>query len=131
MTDTRPYDAALVVPCFDVAEYLPSLLASVAALDGFDRTQVILVDDGSTDGTLELLATFAGRHPHVQLVSQSNRGPGAARNRGLREVRAGHVAFADADDVLVPDGLSAMLASARHNDADVVVADFTNVPQRP
>ncbi|MFG2677484.1 glycosyltransferase family 2 protein [Streptomyces sp. NPDC048392] len=131
MTDQRPHDAALVVPCFNVAEHLPSFLASVAALDGFDRTQVILVDDGSTDGTHELLAGFAGRHPHVQLITQPNKGPGAARNRGLREVRAGHVAFADADDVLVPDGLSAMLASARRNDADLVVADFTNVPLRP
>ncbi|WP_399884953.1 glycosyltransferase family 2 protein [Streptomyces sp. BBFR51] len=131
MTDQHAYDAALIVPCYNVVEHLSAFLASVAALDGFDRTQVILVDDGSTDGTHELLATFADRHPHVRLITQPNKGPGAARNRGLREVRAGHVAFADADDVLVPDGLSAMLASARTNDADLVVADFTNVPLRP
>ncbi|MFI7346320.1 glycosyltransferase family 2 protein [Streptomyces sp. NPDC049936] len=131
MPDQSCYDVALVVPCFNVAQQLPAFLASVAALDGFDRTQVILVDDGSTDGTHELLAAFTDRHPHGRLATQPNRGPGAARNRGLLEVRAGYVAFADADDLLEPDGLPAMLASARTNDADLVVADFTNVPLRP
>ncbi|MFI8202219.1 glycosyltransferase family 2 protein [Streptomyces sp. NPDC085937] len=131
MTDPSSPDLALIVPCFDVAGHLPRFLASVSSLTVLDRAQVILVDDGSTDGTRGLLADFADRHPQAQLVTQPNGGPGAARNRGLREVRAPYVTFADADDVLAPDGLSAMLASARSNGADVVVADFTNVPLRP
>ncbi|WP_406722830.1 glycosyltransferase [Streptomyces althioticus] len=131
MTAPSSPDLALIVPCFDVAGHLPRFLASVSSLTILERIQVILVDDGSTDGTHGLLADFADRHAQVQLVTQPNGGPGAARNRGLREVRAPYVAFADADDVLAPDGLSAMLASARSNRADVVVADFTNVPLRP
>ncbi|MEV5928236.1 glycosyltransferase family 2 protein [Streptomyces cellulosae] len=131
MTDPSSPDLALIVPCFDVAGHLPRFLASVSSLTILERIQVILVDDGSTDGTHGLLADFADRHTQVQLVTQPNGGPGAARNRGLREVRAPYVAFADADDMLAPAGLSAMLASARSNRADVVVADFTNVPLRP
>ncbi|WP_320783702.1 glycosyltransferase family 2 protein [Streptomyces sp. CRN 30] len=125
------YDIALIVPCFNVAPYLPACLESIETQRGFDRTQVLLVDDGSEDGTPGLLADFARRHPNARVLTQRNAGPGAARNYAMTEVDAPYLAFADGDDVLREDGLHSMLTCARESKADMVIADFVNVPERP
>ncbi|GGZ18467.1 glycosyltransferase family 2 protein [Streptomyces poonensis] len=125
------YDITLIVPCFNVAPYLPACLESIESQRDFDRTQVLLVDDGSADGTPGLLSEFARRHPNARVLTQPNAGPGAARNRALDEAEARYLAFADGDDVLREDGLRSMLTCALESGADMVVADFVNVPERP
>lgn len=102
----EPGVVSCIVPVFQgerfVAEAVRSILGqSWTALD------VIVVDDGSTDGTAEVLAGFGDR---LRVLRQENRGPAAARNRGLEESRGEFVAFLDADDVWVDDKLEAQLA---------------------
>ena len=75
-------------------EALDSALAQPPGL-----SEVIVVDDGSTDGTAEMLSAYAGR---VRVFRQENQGPGAARNRGLREARGEYIAFLDSDDLWFP-----------------------------
>ncbi|WP_141619613.1 glycosyltransferase family A protein [Myxococcus sp. AB036A] len=89
---------SVIIPTYNRARLLEAALASVFAQEERDF-EVLVVDDGSTDDTLETLA----RHgEQVRVLSQRNAGPGAARNLGIQEARGTYVAFLDSDDVWFP-----------------------------
>ena len=98
-----PPAVSVVVPCYNAAAFLPSTLRSVQAQQGFDL-QIIVVDDGSSDGSPDLVARD---FPDVTLVRQANAGVAAARNTGLAHARHDWVAFIDADDLWLPGKLQA------------------------
>lgn len=89
---------SVIIPTWNRRELLQQALDSVWKQDLKD-CEVFVVDDGSTDGTLEQLATQEGR---LQVLRQQNRGPGAARNVGLRHASGEYLAFLDSDDVWFP-----------------------------
>ncbi|MEV0716281.1 glycosyltransferase [Asanoa sp. NPDC050611] len=89
----------VVVPVHNVAPYLDSCLGSLAR-QTYRDLDVVLVDDGSTDGSGELAAAWPARDPRFRLVRQANRGLGAARNAGAALATGDYLAFVDADDVL-------------------------------
>lgn len=94
---------SVIVPLYDKASYVLRSLASVAA-QTVEDFEVIVVDDGSTDGGGSVVAGISDSR--FRLIRQANAGPGAARNRGLREARAPYTAFLDADDTWSPNFLS-------------------------
>ena len=120
----------LVVPVHNMAEHLAECLASIEAQTIFGEMQVVLVDDGSTDASPDIAAAFAARHEHVVLIRQPNRGPGAARNRGLREITAPFVGFCDSDDRLPPDAMATLRGIMLEHDADVAVGALETFPRR-
>lgn len=98
---------SLVTAVHDVARYLPDFIASVEGqqLD-LGLVEVVAVDDGSTDDSLELLRAWEARRPGlVTVLSKPNGGQGSARNLGLDHVRGEWVSFPDPDDTLAPDYL--------------------------
>ncbi len=97
---------SVVIPAFNAEAFLPATLRSVLAQQGAD-IEVIVVDDGSSDGTSALVAKD---FPTVRLVRQHNAGVSAARNRGVREALHEWVAFVDADDIWLPGKLAAQVA---------------------
>jgi glycosyltransferase involved in cell wall biosynthesis len=94
---------SVVVPCYNAAPYLGATLRSVFAQTGFEL-DVIVVDDGSTDGSADVVSTA---FPSVTLLRQPNRGAAAARNAGIVQARHDWIAFADADDLWLPGKLRA------------------------
>jgi glycosyltransferase involved in cell wall biosynthesis len=93
------------VPAFNAEAYIGDAIASIRA-QGVDATEIIVVDDGSSDRTCAIVASM---DPPVRLLRQENRGPAAARNAGLRAARGEYVAFLDADDMWLPGKLRAQL----------------------
>ena len=91
------------MPLYNKAPYVARALASVVA-QTFPDFEVIVVDDGSTDRSAEIVGEFP--NPRVHLIRQRNLGPGAARNRGIQEAHGDLVAFLDADDEWLPGYLS-------------------------
>ncbi|MET9474621.1 glycosyltransferase [Streptomyces sp. NBC_00562] len=126
-----PFEMAVVVPCYNVAKYLDDCLGSIAAQEGFAATQVILVDDGATDETPQILDNFAQYYANVTVVHQENGGLGNARNNGLDRVTAPYVTFLDSDDILGERALAYMLQAAWRDGSEVVVGDLVNFPDRP
>ncbi|WP_051865084.1 glycosyltransferase [Streptomyces griseus] len=122
------YGAAVVVHCHNDEYNLYEFLRSLAAQREFEQTQVILVDDGSTDSTAGQLEKFAAHYPNTRVVPQVPMGMRAAFDHGLRFVTAPYVMFARARDILGPDSVSRLLAAARKADADVVVGNPDNFP---
>jgi GT2 family glycosyltransferase len=107
---------SVIVPLFNKAAYVGRALASISS-QSFTDFEVIVVDDGSTDGSSEIVARH--RDSRVRLVSQQNSGPGAARNRGIEQSSGQLLAFLDADDEWLPHYLQAGIAGmdgggARH-----------------
>lgn len=101
---------AVLIPAYNASAFIGEALESVAC-QVVQPQQVILIDDGSTDGTADVAKTIARRLGlAVEIIQQRNRGAAAARNAGLRNVRTALVALLDADDLLLPDHLRLLTA---------------------
>src|SRR5580693_429457 len=92
---------SVIVPFFNVEDLLDDCLASIAAQTITDL-QVVMVDDGSTDGSAAVAAARAAADPRFTLLQVPNGGPGSARNHGLKRATGTYLAFVDGDDVLLP-----------------------------
>jgi glycosyltransferase involved in cell wall biosynthesis len=96
---------SVVIPAYNAEKYLEETLASVRA-QTFSDYEILVVDDGSTDRTVQIASDFGG----VKLLLQQNRGSAAARNTGIRAARGAYVAFLDADDIWLPSKLEKQVA---------------------
>lgn len=94
---------SVIVSAFNKASYITRALDSIAK-QSFEDFEVIVVDDGSTDDGAARASAYPD--PRIRVYSQANAGPGAARNRGIREARGEFLAFLDADDEWLPDYLA-------------------------
>ncbi|MBG0813532.1 glycosyltransferase [Planomonospora sp. ID82291] len=108
---------SVVVPFFEVEEYLRECLTSLAEQTLTDL-EVVMVDDGSTDGSAVIAKEFAAADRRFRLVQQENRGLGPARNTGVGHARGAYLAFADSDDVLPAGAYAAMVGSLERSGSD-------------
>jgi glycosyltransferase involved in cell wall biosynthesis len=107
-----PRLVSCIVPVYDGERYLREALDSIAS-QTYRLIEIIVVDDGSNDGS----ARIAGEFPTpIRFLQQSNAGPAAARNSGIRVARGEFVAFLDADDLWYPDKLSKQVTLLRERD---------------
>ncbi|MFD3657234.1 CDP-glycerol glycerophosphotransferase family protein [Streptomyces sp. NPDC058620] len=114
----------VVVPLYNVEEYLGACLDSLAGQTMPDL-EVVMVDDGSTDGSGRVAREFAARDPRFRLITQENAGLGAARNAGVREAhRDGEfLTFVDSDDIVPPGAYERMLAELSRSGSDFVTGN--------
>ena len=116
---------SLIVIVYNSAPFLEACLASVEAQD-LKGIEVVLVDDGSTDHSLSILARHAAQYPeHMRVVSCTNNGVSVARNTGLEHSTGKYVAFIDADDSFEPDYYRKLLNLALANDLDIAHGNAT------
>ena len=113
-------DISVIIPFYNVEDYIEECLDSVIAQKGV-RTEIILVDDGSTDGSVEIVKDFIRRYKNISLYHEDEKGPGAARNLGVKYASGEFIAFADADDILKEGIYERMYKTAKHNDADICI----------
>lgn len=99
---------SVVIPAYNAEKYIEETLDSVRA-QTFSDYEILVVDDGSTDRTVQIASGYDG----VQLLLQKNRGAAAARNTGIRAARGAYVAFLDADDIWFPSKLEKQVAHLR------------------
>lgn len=115
---------SVVIPTYNRAAFVGETLASVFA-QTFADFEIIVVDDGSTDGTAEFIR---GLNAAIRLICTANGGPGAARNRGVREARGRYVAFLDSDDLWLPWTLGVFAeAIATFNSPIILSGSFVQI----
>jgi glycosyltransferase involved in cell wall biosynthesis len=95
--------ASIIIPAYNAERWIKTTLQSALAQTWQDK-EILLVDDGSTDNTLSIVRKYAS--PSVKIFKQENQGPGAARNRALREAQGDYIQFLDHDDLLSPEKIT-------------------------
>ena len=108
---------SVVVPIYNVEEYLPACLDSVAR-QTVDDFEVVMVNDGSTDRSAEIAGQYGRRDPRFRLVQQENAGLSAARNTGIDAATGEFIAFLDSDDVLPPNAYELLLGALDETGSD-------------
>lgn len=120
-----PPTVSIVMPCFNARPHLPASVGSVLAQSSADW-ELVAVDDGSQDGTLEWLQ--AQTDPRIRWITQTNQGVSAARNAGIDLARGQFLAFLDADDTWSPEFLQRMLQGLEERpDAVLAYCGWQNV----
>ncbi|MEM8598292.1 MAG: glycosyltransferase family A protein [Bacteroidota bacterium] len=115
---------SVVIPCYNVRDYVEATVASVLA-QTYERIEIICVDDGSADGTPEMLRRLEAEHPErIRVLEGPHSGAPAARNAGFAEAKGTFVQFLDADDLLVPTKTERHVALAQETEADIVAGTF-------
>jgi len=126
---------SVIVPVYNVADYLPACVDSLLA-QRCDDWEIILVDDGSTDGKCPALCDrLAAEHPGlIRVIHQANGGLGAARNTGVEAARGDYLLFVDSDDTIEPQTLERLSACVAESHAEMYIFDFcyvTETGERP
>lgn len=96
---------SIIIPAYNSERFLPNLLSMLVS-QGLDDYEVIVVNDGSTDQTENIIKNFAEKHEEIKVISIPNSGSSAARNTGLERATGKYIYFLDSDDTLAPDTLS-------------------------
>lgn len=125
MKTNKPY-ISIVIPVYNAAAVLPGFLDALAQSGG-DELEILLIDDGSGDESLDVCQSRAEKDARFRVFGQENRGPSAARNLGLDESRGEFVAFLDADDVLEPSAFRRTLELLPEYDGELWVSDFHRI----
>lgn len=120
-------DLSVIVAFHNCGSYLRECLDSLAAQTYEGSWEVLLVDDGSTDGSARIAQEFASESSRFRLLSQRAAGVSAARNLGLSQARGRFVAFVNGTDKVVPDLYQNMMAAALRQKADLVLCDVARV----
>ncbi len=122
--------ASVIMPVYNGEKFLESSVRSVIA-QSYSDWELIAVDDGSTDGSIEVLSRLAAEDDRIRVISQENGGVSSARNRGISESRGSVLFFIDCDDLFHPRALETMLAVMEREEADVVVGCMIESDSEP
>ena len=122
---------SIVIPIYNVENYLDTCLSSVMTQDiPLTDYEVILINDGSSDGSLVIAERFAAQYSNVRLISQENRGLSGARNRGIEEAQGEYIWFIDSDDYIEIDCISVLLEYMISGGLDAMRFNYLNVNEK-
>lgn len=110
---------SVIVPVYNVETYLNQCMDSLIN-QNFDDFEVICVNDGSTDSSLEILEKYAGNDSRIRIITQKNGGLSSARNTGMKNASGDYIIFIDSDDWISLDCLTKLYSNAIENDSQIV-----------
>ncbi|MBL8030758.1 MAG: glycosyltransferase family 2 protein [Candidatus Doudnabacteria bacterium] len=110
---------SIIVPIYNSARYLEKCLNSIIS-QTYINTEIILIDDGSTDGSAAICKKYARRDNRISVVYTENNGVSSARNTGISKAKGKYINFLDADDWIEKDALTKMVSMMKNNSADCI-----------
>ena len=118
-------DLSIIVPVYNVEKYVRACIESIYR-QGLDesRFELIIVNDGTEDRSMEVIADIIGNHDNVTVINQENQGLSAARNNGIAVAKGEYILMPDSDDLLIENSVPSLLKLALDTKADIVVANF-------
>ena len=112
------YDLSVIIPVYNGEAYIGECIESVIRQETGYSYEIIIVDDGSTDGTGEILAEYA-KAENIKVFRRQNRGQSAARNFAIGKASGRFIMFADGDDLLLPNAIQKLIRAAEDNESDI------------
>lgn len=119
---------SIIVPVYNAERFLSQCIESILR-QSYANWEMIAVDDGSTDHSLEILQSFSAKESRIHILSKSNEGVSIARNMALAQAKGDYVYFVDADDEVMPNGLRILLEAMEDKQASFVKSDFLPVDE--
>lgn len=123
---------SIIVPVYNQERYLVRCLDSIynQGLNEYDF-ELLLINDGSTDCSMDIMQSFARKYNNIRIISQHNEGLSATRNRGIREAVGEYIYMPDSDDYLIANGLNYVISNFLDEDIDVLIFfSQTILPER-
>ncbi|HVI43719.1 MAG TPA: glycosyltransferase [Chitinophaga sp.] len=120
---------SIIVPVYNLVPYLPACIASLLG-QTYTNTEIIFINDGSTDASLDLLLACEKENRQVKVISQENAGQGAARNNGLDHATGEYVLFVDGDDWIAQETVTICIHEALAADADIICFGYKAVKKQ-
>ncbi len=117
---------SVIVPVYNTKAYLKDCIESILE-QTYKNLEVILVDDGSSDGSCTVLEEYAQKDSRIRLLFQENAGQGVARNRALDVVTGDYIAFVDSDDRIMPDMFESMVTAMEKEDCDISICGIRSI----
>lgn len=119
---------SVIVTAYNIEAYLPRCIESLLA-QTYSPIEIILVDDGSEDGTSQICDDYAERNENLYVIHQKNGGPSAARNAGLAVAKGDYIGYVDGDDWTEPGMYEAMLKACVETGAQIAICTYRQVGQ--
>lgn len=116
-------DVSIIIPVYNVQEYLSECLDSVIN-QTIENTEIIVVNDGSTDNSPQILAEYKTKFPELIIINQENRGISETRNQGLNAATGEYIAFVDSDDCIEDCMFERMYGVIKREKADIVICNY-------
>ena len=120
---------SVIVPIYNVKKYINRGIENLLA-QTYENFEIILVDDGSTDGSLEICTEWASKDDRILTLHQKNQGSGSARNSGIEAARGKYIYFFDVDDEIDENLLSYNVEVIEQQKVDMIIFGYTNVEQK-
>ena len=122
---------SIIVPVYNVARYLGKCLDSLLAQDiSFNQFEIIIINDGSTDESMIIAESYVNQYPNIKLISQENKGLGAARNVGIKEAKGKCIFFVDSDDYIIEYSLESLLYCFETKNLEALRFNYIAVNER-
>ncbi len=121
---------SIILPVYNVAKFIPDCLDSLLCQDlPKDEYEIICVNDGSPDNSVEVIEGYIKSYRNIRLISQPNSGVCVARNRGFEEAKGKYTWFIDPDDYIAPNSIGRLISAMEENSADLITFDYFNVEE--
>lgn len=117
---------SIVIPVYNVEKYLEHCLSSIRN-QSYENIEVIIINDGSTDDSDNIIDKFVTQDKRFNKIIQKNRGVGAARNKGIEFCKGQYIAFIDSDDYIHKDFIKELYGNINANDSDIAICDYYGV----
>ena len=117
---------SIIVPVYNAEKYVRRCVDSILVQD-YPNFELILMDDGSTDGSGEICDAYAGRDERVRVIHKENTGVSDTRNQALELAEGEYIQFLDSDDWIVPEATRLLVQAMEKNGCDMVISDFYRV----
>lgn len=117
---------SIIVPVYNVEKYLRECLDSICGQQNID-SEIIVVDDGSTDGSGAICDEYAGKYANITVIHKQNEGAAFARNAGLDIITGDYVGFVDSDDYIAADMYETLLRAIVRTESDIACCGYKRV----
>lgn len=122
---------SIIVPIYNVEKYVHSCLESIFRQGMTDDTfEVILVNDGTPDHSMEVISDYIQAHHNIKIIEQQNQGLSMARNNGMQKATGEYLIFVDSDDMLIDYCLPPLLKKAVESEIDLLIADYCEIDKK-